>query len=117
MNTNNSSLQRKIMRRVYTTFAMRILSHAVTLQMVSFGLALVVFAELVHVQRVFETLASSTFANLPMQALNILTAAFARGEVLTLALVAVIVFMALSLPWQAFKMVMPKHYAMVTARA
>jgi len=110
MNTNSLKLQKKIMRRVYSVFAWRLASHPITLQVGLFGVALLVFAKLVHVSRVAESMLSTPLNNLPNYLFNTVSSAFMRGEVLTLIAVGVIVFTALSIPWGLYQTFLPKRY-------
>ena len=45
MNKNTLTLQRKIMRRIYFIFAVRVIKHPITLQVGTMALALVLFAD------------------------------------------------------------------------
>ena len=96
------------MRRVYHTFALRIAQHPITTQIALFVLALGVFAKLVHVSRVTDSLLNTTLGNVPHYIYNVVLHAFLRGEVLTLIAVGVLVFTALSLPRHVFRIFVPK---------
>ena len=109
MNTNNLTLQRKIMRRVYIAFARRIVAHPVTLQIATFALALVVFAKLVHVKRIVEGILNSSLDNIPMYVFHTIVGALWRGEVLTLIAVGVLVFSVLSIPRHVYRLMWSKH--------
>lgn len=88
------------MRRVYTLFAAKLVSHPLTLNSALFATALVVFAEVVHVKRVFETLEVMPIAQMP----EFLLTRLLDGEVITLLALGVIIFTALSIPWQFRKL-------------
>ncbi len=103
MKTNK--IQRKIMRRVYYAFAMRVVQHPVTMKIGLLAVALVVFAEVVHVRKIVENLLSAPLGSVPQLAFN----AVMRGEVLTLLAVGVMVFVALSLPRSVVLMFRPSH--------
>lgn len=103
MNTNNKQLHRKIMRRVYYHFALRIARHPITTQVALFVLALAMFAKLVHVSRVMDGLLSTALGNVPQYMTATVSHAAKSGEVLTLLSVGVMVFVALSLPLQVWR--------------
>ncbi len=104
MNTNSIKLKRRIMRKVYYTFATRIVRHPITLQVGLFTAALFVFADMVHVSKVIENLLQTSVGSMPTFVLN----ALMRGEVLTLIAIGVMVFVALSLPTQAWRLLAPR---------
>lgn len=82
------------MRRVYYTFAIRIVTHPVTMQCALFVLALLVFARMVHVRSVIDNLLSTSLGKVP----SFLTNAILNGEMLTLIAVGVMIFTLLSIP-------------------
>ncbi len=51
--TNFNTLQKRIMRRVYYTFAVRIATHPIVTHTVVLSLSVVIFAKLVHVAAVY----------------------------------------------------------------
>ena len=104
MNTNTQKLQRKIMRRVYYYFAARILKHPITVQLALFALALMVFAQLVHVKMIVDTLLQTPVGRAPSYILG----AVMNGEVLTLITIGVMMFVGLSVPLQVWRMRLPK---------
>ncbi len=99
------------MRRVYAVFAWRMATHPITMQVGLFGAALLIFAKLVHVSRVADSMLSTSLNNLPSYLFNTVWHAFMRGEVLTLIAVGVIVFSALSIPWGLYRTLLPKRLA------
>lgn len=92
------------MRRVYTAYAASIVSSPVMLYSAMFFAALAVFAQLVHVAKVFENLSSQSLGNVPPFILH----AVMRGEVLTLAAIGVMIFTALSIQWRLRSAFLPK---------
>ncbi len=104
MNTNTNKLQRRIMRRVYFAFTVRILKHPVVLQLALFGLALMVFAQMVHVKRIIDTLLEMPVGSVPRYTFN----AFMNGEMLTLIAIGAMVFVALSVPMHVWRTRLPK---------
>ena len=96
-------LQRKIMRRVYYAFALRVVTHPVIMKIGLFVLALLVFAKMVHVSRIVENVLSTPVGQVPQLAFN----AVMRGEVLTLMAIGVMVFVALSLPRHIVSLFIP----------
>jgi uncharacterized membrane protein len=108
METKALQLKRRIMRRVYVAFAVRIAQHPITLQVGLFAVSLLLFAKLVHVQRILESLLSSSLQNLPQYLFNNIAGAFQRGEVLTLLTLGVMLFVALSVPMQVWRLRLPK---------
>lgn len=103
---NSLKLQKKIMRRVYLAFALRLVQHPIVLQLGTFALALVLFAKLVHVHRVLQGLESTS--NVPQFLYNTFASALMRGEVLTLIVVGVLIFTALSVPWGLYRTFAPR---------
>jgi hypothetical protein len=101
MTSTQNNIRRVVMRRVYTLFAARLVSHPLTLHGALFAAALVVFAEVVHVKRVVETLEVMPVARMPEFVLSRLM----DGEVLTLIALGVLIFSALSIPWQFRRLV------------
>jgi len=91
------------MRRVYYTFSLRVIRHKVTIEISLFALALLVFAKVVHVSKVADSLLNTSLGEVPYYIFNVVVHAFMRGEVLTLIAVGVMVFVALSLPWHVAK--------------
>ena len=89
-----NTLHRKIMRRIYYAYTMRIATHTITLQTVLCFFALYVFAKMVHVASVVHNLLSVEVGNAPAYIAN----AFFHGEALTLIAIGVMMFVALSLP-------------------
>lgn len=89
-----NTLHRKIMRRIYYAYAMRIATHTITLELALFALALYVFAKMVFVASVVENLLTVEVGKAPAYIAN----ALFHGEVLTLLAIGVMVFVALSLP-------------------
>lgn len=89
-----NTLHTKIMRRVYYTFAMRVVTHPITTQCALFVLALSVFARMVHVRSVIDNLLSTSLGKVP----SFLTNAVLNGEMLTLIAIGVMVFTLLSIP-------------------
>ena len=102
-------LQRKIMRRVYHAFALRVVTHPVIMKIGLFMLALLVFAKLVHVSKVLENIFSTTVGQAPGHLFNIIFNAALAGEVLTLLAIGVMVFVALSLPRNVVQLFRPSH--------
>lgn len=99
----NTSLHRKIMRRVYTAFAARIVSHSIMLNVAIFAAALAIFAHVVHVHKVIQSIFSVPLGALPDLVLN----AVMRGEVVTLAAIGVMTLAALSVQWRVRRQVLP----------
>ena len=106
MNTANT-LQKRIMRRIYMAFAIRIATHQITAQIALFALALMVFGKLVYVKRIVDTLLTRSVEQLP----GYVTGAFMHAEVLTLIAIGTMVFVALSIPWQLRTQFMPRAHA------
>lgn len=103
------------MRRVYYHFGLRIAQHPVTTQLALFVLALALFAKLVHVSRVMDGLLSTALGNVPHYMTATVTHAAKSGEVLTLLSIGVMMFVALSLPLQVWRMYLPKHSRQIAA--
>ena len=98
------------MRRVYYAYGLRLVQHPVTLQIGLFVLALLVFAKMVHVAKVMQSLLGTSVGNLPQFVFNTLM----HGEVLTLIAIGTMTFTILSLGWQVVPRVMlgsTKSYA------
>lgn len=91
-----NTLQRKIMRRIYYAYAIRLSTHTITLELALFVVALYVFAKMVFVQSVIDNLMATPVGNIP----TFVMSALMQGEVLTLIAVGAIVFTFLSVPLQ-----------------
>lgn len=103
MNTQANKIRRAIMRRVYTVFAARIVSHPVIINVALFMVALTAFREVVFVKRVMETLVNMPLGQLPQFFIH----ALMRGEVVALAALGIMIFTALSLRVQIKHLVIP----------
>ncbi len=100
-----TQLQENIMRRVYYAFMLRMALHPVVVNSLLFIGALFVFARMVHVARIIESLQTLPVANLPVYVMS----ALSHGEVLTLLSMAV---MAVAIGRVAFSLptvVLPPH--------
>jgi len=95
-NDTYKRIRRTVMRRVYTAYAANIVSSRIMLYGALFATALAVFAEMVHIAKVFDNMSTLSAAQVPTFALN----AVMRGEVVTLTAIGVMVFAALSVQWQ-----------------
>ena len=104
MDSQALKLKRKIMRRVYALFALRIARHPITLQAVLFVVAMEVFAKLVFVERVIDSFLNTSLRNIPAYIFNNIWNAFMGGEVLTLLALGVMIFVALSVPIQVWRL-------------
>lgn len=97
-------IRRNVMRRVYTLYVARIVSHPLMLYVGLFGSALALFAQNVHVAKVIENFSSNSVAGAPQFILH----AIMRGEVLTLVAIGLMVFAALSIQVQVRHLFVPK---------
>lgn len=97
------------MRRIYAAFALRIATHQVTVYAALFTLALYVFGETVHVQRIVETLLGTPLGNVPAY----VGKALMHGEVLTLIAIGVMVFVGLSIPRELYRGFAGNHTRLV----
>lgn len=95
MATNIKQLRRRIMYRIYYAYAISVVASPMTLRGMAFSVALAIFARQVHVASVFNNALATDLGQLP----SFIWHAFARGEVLTIFAVGVLVFIALSVPW------------------
>ena len=89
---------------MYFAFAVRVLKHPMVLQLALFGLALMVFAQMVHVKRIVDTLLEMPVGSVPKYVLN----AFVHGEMLTLIAIGAMVFVSLSVPMHVWRTKLPK---------
>ena len=103
MNTDFKKLQRRIMRRVYTTFAIRIATHPLVTHAVVLGTSVVIFAKLVHVAAVYRNLTQVQVGEFGGYILRV----FTHADVATLIAFGLIIFTILSLQW---KFVLPKFH-------
>lgn len=78
-------LQKNIMRRVYYAFALRLVTHPLTISAVSFSTGLFLFARMVHVAEIMRALQSMPLGSVPAYVMSALT----KGEALTLLSMAV----------------------------
>lgn len=98
MSKEIKKLRRTIMRRIYYAYALSIAAHPMLLHGVAFSIALAIFARQVHVASVINNFLSIEVSHVP----SFLWHAIARGEVITLFAIGVIVFTALSVPWKVY---------------
>lgn len=86
-------LRRRIMGRVYTAAAAKLITNPIILNGALFLVGLATFTQLVHVRRVVDAALSLPLSRLPQFIVNTIM----HGEVLTLLAISVMVFSALSL--------------------
>ncbi|MCA9365908.1 hypothetical protein KC723_03350 [Candidatus Kaiserbacteria bacterium] len=96
MKYNSKTLRRKIMLRVYYAYAISLITHPMAMRGIAFPIALAIFAKQVHVASVINNALATDLGRLPYFIWN----AFARGEVVTIFAVGVMIFVALSVPWK-----------------
>ncbi|MFT5849263.1 MAG: hypothetical protein ACI9H6_000064 [Patiriisocius sp.] len=94
MKTSYNQIQKRIMRRVYYAFGVRLATHSITLHMVVLAVAAYVLTQLVHVASVLENVASVQMGELAGYLQQTLT----QADVTTLAVIGIATFTALSLP-------------------
>lgn len=104
MKTFNNKLRRSIMRRVYYAYGLSIASNPMLLHGMALSISLAIFAQMVHVASLINNLLHTEVESVP----HFIWSAFARGEVLTIIAVGVMVFTALSFPWHLARTRMPK---------
>jgi len=85
---------KRIMQRVYYTFAVRIMTHPVTIHALLFVGSVFVLSRLTHVAAIVSNLKSVRVGELDVY----LYSTFMQAEFLTLVCVGIIVFTLLSLP-------------------
>lgn len=88
---NNKSLRRRIMYRVYLSFAMSIAEHRFFWRGFLFGAALALFGRLVHVAAIADNALSTPLAELPLFVVGAFKHAFTSGEFLTILATLVMV--------------------------
>jgi Na+-translocating ferredoxin:NAD+ oxidoreductase RnfD subunit len=101
--TTTIQLKKRIMRRVYYTFGIRLATHVTTLHLVVMAAAVYALGYFVHVAAVFRNASSvpvGEFIHYVLQAL-------AQADVMTLLVLGVIVLTAISLPFSV-----PHHHRM-----
>lgn len=98
------------MRRVYYAYALGVATHPMLLHGMALSVSLGLFAHLVHVRSLLTNLLNTELGNIPVFIYN----AFARGEVLTILAVGVMIFTALSVQWRLFLLPIWRRLAVVT---
>ena len=88
-----NQLQRKIMRRVYYVFGLRIATHTITIHMLIILFASYVLTRLVHVAAVLENVANTRVGDFAVHMLRI----FQHADVATLLVLGIVLFAVLSL--------------------
>lgn len=90
-----NQLQKKIMRRVYYAFALRLGTHPLVVHGVLFVASVYGLSVMVHVASIIENLRNIQVGNLDTYIFN----AFTHTDVLTLLFVGMVFFTLLSLRW------------------
>jgi hypothetical protein len=92
----NKSLHRRIMYRVYLSFAISIAEHRFFWQGFLFGAALALFGRLVHVAAITDNVLSTPMAELPQYVTVAFKNAFSSGEFLTILVTLIMLTIGLS---------------------
>lgn len=112
MTTTNKQLRRAIMRRVYYAYGISLMVHPMLWHGIALSISVALFGKLVHVAMLIHNLLEIKVSAVPQFVLN----AFMRGEVLTIAVVGVMVFTLLSVQWQFIRLprvhrvLQPSHF-------
>ena len=100
MSKEMHKLRRQIMRRIYYAYAIGVVASPVTIHGMAFAVALAIFAQQVHFASIIHNMMSTQLGQLPSFAFN----AIARGEVVTLFALGVLIFIGLSMPWRLVRL-------------
>lgn len=103
MNTNLNKMKRRIMRRVYYTFGIRLATHVTTLHLVVMAASVYALGYFVHVAAVFRNASSVPVGEFMNYALRTLV----HTDVMTMFVLGVMLLTALSLPFS-----LPHHHKM-----
>lgn len=95
----NNTLQKQIMKRVYYSFAVRLATHSMTLKALILVVAGYALASLVYVDMVLRNIASTPVSELGSKLVTIVS----HADFLTLAVLGVAIFTALSLPLRSLR--------------
>lgn len=91
-----NKLQKTIMRRVYYSFAIRFVSEPMLWQGFVLGACIALFGRLTNVGAIIRNFEHTTIANAPQYVWSSFATAFARGEVLAVLVVLLMVGLSLS---------------------
>lgn len=97
---NTQQLHKKIMRRVYYAFAIRLTTHPITAHVVILAIAAYALAALVHVDMVLRNIAATPVGELGTKLVSIVS----QADAVTLLVLGVAIFAALSMPLRVPKM-------------
>lgn len=95
MNTENNTIKKSVMRRVYYTYALSVCCNYIALAGVVFAVSLHSFAQLVHVAKVWENFLSVPVGRAPGHILRVLS----HGDFLTLLSLALVTASILVVLW------------------
>jgi len=94
--TNFNTLQKRIMHRVYYTFAIRIATHPIVTHAVVLGLSTVIFAKLVYVAAVYRNIMQVQVGELASYIMYVIV----HADIATLLVVALMIATVLSFRWR-----------------
>ena len=101
MNTDFKKMQKRIMRRVYITFGIRVATHVTTLHLVVMVTSVYALGYFVHVAAVFRNASS-----VPMgEFVSYVAGSFVHTDVMTMLVLTVITLTMVSLPFS-----LPRHH-------
>jgi len=103
--TDFNKMKRRIMRRVYYTFGIRIATHVATLHLVVMAASVYALGYFVHVAAVFRNVSSVPVGEFA----GYMFSAVTHTDVMTMLVLGVIVLTVVSLPLS-----LPKHHSMHT---
>lgn len=106
-----SVLHKKIMRRVYYSYALSISEHSMFWQGMLLGVCVAAFGRLTHVASIFHNLSLVPLGAVPGFVENTFLHALAQGELLTVLVVLGIVGVSLSFVWRTVPLLVPARMA------
>jgi hypothetical protein len=103
MKTQNRQLRRRIMQRVWWNFTLSLFTSAVFVQGLAFGASVMIFRELVFVERVISNFLARPVGEIPQFLTEILQTALSNGEFLTLLSLGIVMMTSLSFGFNLYR--------------
>lgn len=115
MNANQLQLQKNIMRRVYYSYALSILTHSMLWQGVFLGAAAGLLAQWLHVASIFNNFLSVPVGTVPSYITQSFIAAAIHGELLTVITIIATTVVGFSCVYRMLKVAPIDRFFMRTA--
>ncbi len=102
-----SSLQKKIMRRIYYAYAIAVASHTMFWQGLLLGACVALFGRLTHVASIAHNFLAIPLANVPNYIATAFTNAVAGGELVTAIVSCIMIALAVSFTYRVLPLFVP----------